>query len=111
MCRQNTDRPETGRQIGKCAKWLLVLAIPAPLCAQNRLDWRRIGTPALDLHLASLASGPVVRAWYSVDGSRLSVRTANGRTFETADFSHWTETPDASAPGEEAPEPVVNQPV
>jgi uncharacterized protein (TIGR03437 family) len=52
-------------------------------------DWRRIGNYALELRLAAPASGPVERAWFSQDGSRLYVRTGSGVTFETADYEKW----------------------
>jgi uncharacterized protein (TIGR03437 family) len=52
-------------------------------------DWRRIGNSALELMLAAPASGPVERAWFSQDGSRLYVRTGSGITFETADYENW----------------------
>ena len=54
-----------------------------------RPDWRHIGNSAVALALASPASGPVDRLWYSADGSRLYVRTAAGTVFETADFEKW----------------------
>jgi len=44
----------------------------------------------MDLSLAGLASGPVERVWFSADGTRLTVRTGLGATFETADLETWT---------------------
>jgi uncharacterized protein (TIGR03437 family) len=52
-------------------------------------DWRHIGNAAIELALASPATGPVERVWYSAEGSRLYVRTAAGTVFETADFEKW----------------------
>ncbi len=52
-------------------------------------DWRHIGNSAIELSLASPASGPVSRVWYSVDGSRLYAQTADARVFETGDFEVW----------------------
>jgi uncharacterized protein (TIGR03437 family) len=50
----------------------------------------------MELRLASPASGPVDRVWYSQDGARLYARTASGRVFETPDFEKWT--PSAATP-------------
>jgi uncharacterized protein (TIGR03437 family) len=66
--------------------------------AQTRTDWRHVGSTALDLSLASLATGPVERVWYAGDGSRLYVRTSLKRIYSTADFEHWEFVNDASAP-------------
>src|SRR5579883_463306 len=58
--------------------------------AQNlSIDWRHIGNSALDLGLASFATGPVSRVWYSADGSVLYGRTSSGQTFQTSDFERW----------------------
>jgi uncharacterized protein (TIGR03437 family) len=54
-----------------------------------RLDWRRIGNSSVELWLASPATGPVDRVWFSADGSRLSVRTSSYRLFETNDLEGW----------------------
>jgi uncharacterized protein (TIGR03437 family) len=59
-------------------------------------DWRRIGNSVVELALASPASGPAERVWYSTDGAVLFVRTAAGRVFETADFEKWQ--PSAAVP-------------
>jgi uncharacterized protein (TIGR03437 family) len=51
--------------------------------------------------LASPATGPVDRVWYSVDGTALYALTHAGRVFQTTDFETWTPsaaTPDAPAP-------------
>ena len=53
------------------------------------LEWRRIGPLALDLGLASPASGPVDRVWYSAAGDRLFARTASGTVYFTRDFENW----------------------
>jgi len=71
------------------------------LSAQTTPDWRRIGNSLIDRSLAGLASGPVDRVWYSVDGSQLLVRAASGRTFATTDFETWQEA--AGTP----PPPVI----
>ena len=79
----------------------LVLGTVCVLSAQTT-GWRRVGGTALELSLASPATGPVDRVWFSADGSRLYARTHAGRIFETADFEIWT----ASAAAEN-PEPLA----
>ncbi|HLY19896.1 MAG TPA: hypothetical protein VKR61_21865 [Bryobacteraceae bacterium] len=75
------------------------------------LEWRRVGSPSLEVGLASPATGPVRSVWYSADGSRLFARTASGRVFQTDDFESWTPArtvgpPDIPAPAvDRAPEP------
>jgi uncharacterized protein (TIGR03437 family) len=64
-----------------------------------RPDWRQIGNAALNLSLASAATGPVERVWYSADGSRLYARTSANRTFVTGDFESWQN----AAPGQDIP--------
>src|SRR5882724_4048147 len=54
-----------------------------------RPNWRRVGGAAIDLALASPATGPVSRVWFSADGSRLFALTAGGRVFESADLETW----------------------
>jgi uncharacterized protein (TIGR03437 family) len=53
------------------------------------LDWRPVGPMTLDAGLASPASGPVDRVWYSSTGSQLFARTRTGRVFVTTDFGNW----------------------
>src|SRR5207244_129811 len=53
-------------------------------------EWRHVGNSAIELGLAGLASGPVDRVWFAPDGSKLLIRTASGRAFETTDFEKWT---------------------
>src|SRR5438445_5320584 len=56
----------------------------------SRPAWRRIGGGAMDLALASPATGPVSRVWFSPDGSRLYALTVSGRIFESADLETWS---------------------
>jgi uncharacterized protein (TIGR03437 family) len=80
----------------------------AGLRAQLRPDWRHIGNSLIDQSLAGLATGPVARAWYSGDGSRLLIRTASGRLYETADFETWrAATADATAEPPAAVQPAL----
>jgi uncharacterized protein (TIGR03437 family) len=62
--------------------------------AQTQPDWRKVGSSSVDLMLASPATGPVERVWYSAGGSLLFARTPSGKLFETADFETWTAVAD-----------------
>jgi len=66
--------------------------------AQVRPDWRHIGNSLIDESLAGLATGAVARVWYPSDGSRLLIRTASGRVYETADFETWRAVDAAGEP-------------
>jgi uncharacterized protein (TIGR03437 family) len=67
----------------------LVLAGVFLAAAQTQPNWRKVGGSSVDLMLASPATGPVERVWYSPDGSLLFARTLSGKVFETADFETW----------------------
>lgn len=69
--------------------------------AQVRPEWRRVGGSAVELDLASPATGPVEQVWFSVDGSQLFARTPTGRIFATVDYENWT-------PVELAPQPPAS---
>jgi uncharacterized protein (TIGR03437 family) len=71
-----------------------------------RPDWRRIGNSALELSLASLASGPADRVWFASDGSLLYVRTRSGMVFQTRDFERWQ--PSSAAPPPLPPDAAVS---
>jgi uncharacterized protein (TIGR03437 family) len=71
-------------------------------------EWRHVGNSAIDLGLAGLASGPVDRVWFTPDGSKLLIRTASGKSFETNDFEKWT--PSETSPAVAAPGPVRGLP-
>src|SRR5579862_6990036 len=64
-------------------------ATSPPVSPVLSMDWRHVGNASIDLALAGLASGPIARVWFSPDGSRLTVRTGSGATFETADLETW----------------------
>src|ERR1700722_17913104 len=75
----------------------LVLVLSALAAAQTSPDWRKIGGPAVDLSLASPATGPVDQVWFS--GGVLFARTDSGRIFQTADFETWAPAfPDVEIP-------------
>ena len=67
----------------------LVVAGVFLAAAQTQPNWRKVGGSSVDLMLASPATGPVERVWYSPDGSLLFARTLSGKLFETADFETW----------------------
>jgi uncharacterized protein (TIGR03437 family) len=70
----------------------LVLALTALATAQTSPAWRKVGSAAVDLSLASPATGPVEHVWFS-SGGALFARTASGRIFQTADFESWVAAP------------------
>jgi uncharacterized protein (TIGR03437 family) len=79
---------------------LLGLAGLAPAQSAN---WRRVGNSAVDLLLASPATGPVDKVWFSESGGTLYARTRSGKVFETADYEVWLPSQNAVEP---APQPV-----
>ena len=94
MCRNVTASGFRTRQGGVLLSALFALSLASaqtPAAARNeaRPDWRHIGNSAVELELASPASGAADRVWFSVDGARLFVRTTSGRVFETLDFEKW----------------------
>ena len=84
MCHKGTSR---------CGSRVLIFTLLGAVyaAAQTQPDWRRVGTSAVELMLASPATGPVDRVWFSGDGSQLFARTSSGRTFVTVDFETWAE--------------------
>jgi uncharacterized protein (TIGR03437 family) len=84
---------------GQTVLWFAFLALLGAAPAQDvRTDWRRIGNAAMDLSLASVATGPVNRVWFAEDGSRLYARTAAGVVFVTDDFEKWVAAPPGTVP-------------
>lgn len=87
-------------------RFLPLLSIGAGLLAAQTapVEWRRVGNPAIDMGLASPATGPVNNVWYSPDGARLFARTRAGQVLATDDFESWSpvaqvaETADALPP-------------
>lgn len=70
----------------------LVLTLAILGAAQTTPDWRKIGGPSIDLTLASPATGPVDRVWFSAGGV-LFAQTQSGPIFQTADFENWASAP------------------
>ena len=75
--------------------------------AQTAPDWRKVGSSAVDLMLASPATGPVDQVWFSDDGAVLFARTRSGRIFQSSDFDTWV----VSASHPEPRQPVGVHPV
>lgn len=70
----------------------VTLIAGASSVSAQQLEWRPVGNYVLDAGLAAPAGGPVQRVWYTADGSRLLIKTASDRIFQTSDFETWTET-------------------
>jgi uncharacterized protein (TIGR03437 family) len=90
----------------------MALATALAAVAQVRTPaWRKVGSSAVDLNLASPATGAMQQVWYSADGSILYARTAAGQVYSTRDFDTWSRAADAPEPPElRAPIPVVRLP-
>src|SRR4051794_37266554 len=76
MCHRTT----AGSKIARIGAILLLSALAAAaqtVSDSARPNWRRIGGSAIELALASPATGPVNRVWFSPDGSRLYALTAS----------------------------------
>jgi uncharacterized protein (TIGR03437 family) len=103
MCQKATIRVwggPAGCLLGVLALGGTAWAQPASRPAAGiRLDWRRIGNSAIELSLASPASGPIERVWYSPDGSRLFARTRAGQVLESGDFEKWQPSSASPPPG------------
>ena len=92
MCRNATGR--------RLLAWVMLLAAvrgTAQLAYGQAPDWRPIGATLMELGLASPASGPVDRIWFSPDGGALLIRTRSGQVFRTGDGERW-EPAEAAAP-------------
>jgi uncharacterized protein (TIGR03437 family) len=104
MCRDATARKWARLPLavwllgGSCALAQLVNPAPRTLLP----DWRRLGNSSYDALLASAATGPVDRVWFSADGDHLFIRTASGSFFETSDFESWKPAPGLEPPEKDA---------
>jgi uncharacterized protein (TIGR03437 family) len=85
----------------------IVLGSGALAAQTAEVAWQRVGTPSMEIGLASPATGPVAAVWYAQDGSRLYARTRSGRVFETADFENWMPAP--AVQPTETPAPSVER--
>lgn len=99
MCHKGTNLPPLRSVI-------LALAL-AGLAAAQSANWRKVGTSAVELLLASPATGPVESVWFSGDGGILYARTHSGKVFETADYEIWQPSAAAVEPATLVPTPLV----
>ena len=76
----------------------LLLAASLTGWAQQSPDWRKVGGQAVQLSLASPATGSVDRVWYSPDGAVLYARSSSGKTFQTNNFENWTPADNVTPP-------------
>src|SRR5712692_8865304 len=97
MCHRATSFWARSRVVGILVLTALTAAAQNPI-GPGRPNWRRIGSAAIDLALASPATGPVSRVWFTADGSRLYALTAAGRVFESADLETWSLSADPAQP-------------
>jgi uncharacterized protein (TIGR03437 family) len=70
--------------------WLVAVLFGTAVWGQNLPDWRKVGGSAVEMSLASPATGPVDRVWFNDSGSILYARTGSGRIFQSADFDTWS---------------------
>src|ERR1700730_17323459 len=82
----------------RATAWIAGLLLLTGVPAAAQTHWRKVGNSTMDLALASPATGPVGRVWFSADGSRLYALTANGRFFESEDLETWSASANPSAP-------------
>ncbi|MGC8792845.1 MAG: hypothetical protein ACP5U2_05580 [Bryobacteraceae bacterium] len=87
---------------------LLAAPAGAPAQAPPSWDWRPLGTPRIELSLASAATGPIERVWFDAQGHRLYARTASGAVFSTRDGNRWRREPGAPPPASAASITVLN---
>ncbi|MEO8593099.1 MAG: hypothetical protein ABI759_07250 [Candidatus Solibacter sp.] len=102
MCHKGTIRRAAGTAI--------CLLVVAGLASAQDATWRRVGNSAMDLTLASPATGAVEEVWYSDTGSTLYARLSGGRIFETADYEVWVPSQASAAPAAQVVPPVVRIP-
>jgi uncharacterized protein (TIGR03437 family) len=86
-----------------------MLALAALAGAQGN-NWRRVGNSAMDLMLASPATGPVEKVWFSESGGTLYARTRSGKVFETSDYQVWLPSQNVAEPAIQPVPAVVRVP-
>lgn len=92
MCHNATAR------VSICYVVILALAAVVSSHAQTLPVWRHVGGSSVELMLASPATGPVDRVWFSPEGV-LYAQTHSNKVFQTSDFEVWT-------PAAQAPDPT-----
>src|SRR5579872_1125253 len=90
---------------------LLFAVSPASAQLPAGPNWRRVGSFTMDLALASPATGPVARVWFSPDGSRLFALSAPGRVFESDDLETWKPSVNPPLPPADLSSSIVRPPV
>jgi len=75
----------------------LLAPAQTPTQPQPQPLWRPVGGSSVELMLASPATGPVARVWFSTDGV-LYAQVASGKTFQTSDFETWSPAIDPPQP-------------
>jgi hypothetical protein len=88
---------------------VLLLALAGVALAQGT-NWRKVGNSAVDLLLASPATGPVDKVWFSGGGGTLFARTRSGKVFETSDYEVWLPSQYVTEPAMQPVPPVVRVP-
>lgn len=111
MCHTATSGRRKTRRQAWIAGALLLAAIPAAAQLPPRPNWRKVGSFTMDLALASPATGPVSRVWFSADGSRLYALSAAGRVFESDDLETWKASVNPPAPPPDLSSSLVRPPV
>ena len=101
MCHKGTILPPLRRVI-------LGLLLAAVAAAQPA-NWRKVGSSAVELLLASPATGPVENVWFSADGGVLYARTHSGKVFETADYETWQPSAGTGEPSTLTAAPQVSR--
>ena len=103
MCQKGTVRRAVGGAV-------FMLALAGLAGAQGNNNWRRVGNSAMDLLLASPATGPVERVWYSESGGTLYARTRSGKVFETSDYQVWLPSQNVAEPAMQPAPSMVRVP-
>src|ERR1035438_2902767 len=102
VCHKGTVRRAVGGTV-------LMLAL-AGLAPAQGTNWRRVGNSAVDLLLASPATGPVDKVWFSDSGGTLYPRTRSGKVFETSDYEVWLPSLNVVEPAMQPAPQVVRTP-
>ncbi|HUA60857.1 MAG TPA: hypothetical protein VML19_18985 [Verrucomicrobiae bacterium] len=87
---------------------ILTLLMASTVAAQVRTPaWRKVGSTAVDLNLASPATGAMKQVWFSDDGATLYASSRDGKVFATNDFETWRAVVNAPPAPQSFQEPAV----
>jgi uncharacterized protein (TIGR03437 family) len=89
---------------------LVSIALVSITQAQTGPNWRKVGSSAVELMLASPATGPVDKVWFN-DTGELFARTRSGKVFRTDDFETWSPAVALAGPVAEPSDPMAAQAV